>query len=63
MEAYFLAVKTKAKQFLTAYKIMCTVFLGRTGILLIEFLMRCEIVSANVYCETLKKLEINGFWG
>ncbi|KAJ4428910.1 hypothetical protein ANN_25904 [Periplaneta americana] len=49
-------VRTKFKQSLLVRKVMCTVFWDRKGILLIDFLPRCEIVNADRYYETLRKL-------
>ncbi|KAJ4445240.1 hypothetical protein ANN_07041 [Periplaneta americana] len=49
-------VRTKFKQTLSVRKVMCTVFWDRKGILLIDFLPRGEIVNADRYCETLRKL-------
>ncbi|KAJ4440986.1 hypothetical protein ANN_10835 [Periplaneta americana] len=49
-------VRTKFKQTLSVWKVMCTVFWDRKGILLIDFLPRGETVNADRYCETLRKL-------
>ncbi|KAJ4450280.1 hypothetical protein ANN_01700 [Periplaneta americana] len=49
-------VRTKFKQTLSVWKVMCTVFWDRKGILLIDFLPRGETVNADHYCETLRKL-------
>ena len=35
---------------------MCTVFWGRQGILLVEFLPQGTTINSAVYCATLKKL-------
>ena len=35
---------------------MCTVFWGRQGVLLVEFLPQGTTINSVVYCETLKKL-------
>ncbi|KAJ4448998.1 hypothetical protein ANN_00390 [Periplaneta americana] len=48
--------KKKFKQTMSTRKIMCTVFLDRKGVLLIEFLPRGETINRENYCQTLKKL-------
>lgn len=48
-------VATKTKQILTPKEIMCTVSWYSHGILLADFLLRRETISANGYCETLRK--------
>jgi len=35
---------------------MCTVFWGRKGVLLVDFLPQGSTINAGVYCNTLKKL-------
>ncbi|GFQ92303.1 uncharacterized protein TNCT_390711 [Trichonephila clavata] len=49
-------VRTKFKQRLSVWKVMCKLFWDRKGILLIDFLPRGEAVKADRYCETLWKL-------
>ena len=48
--------KVKFKQILSAWKVMCTVFWVRRGILLVNFLIRGETVNAEPYCKTLQKM-------
>ncbi|KAJ4444846.1 cGMP-dependent protein kinase, isozyme 1 [Periplaneta americana] len=48
--------KKKFKQTVSTRKIMCTIFLDRKGVLLIEFLPRDETINRETYCQTLKKL-------
>jgi hypothetical protein len=48
--------KTKFKQSTSTWKIMCTVFWDRKGILLVDFLPQGSTINAGVYCDTLKKL-------
>ncbi|GFW44767.1 histone-lysine N-methyltransferase SETMAR [Trichonephila clavipes] len=50
------ATRVKPKHIFTPRKIMCTVFWDSKGILLIDFLPRCQTINAAVYCETLRKL-------
>ena len=40
-------------------KIMCTVFWDCQGILLVEFMERGATINAEVYCETLKTLQLS----
>ncbi|GFS98089.1 mariner Mos1 transposase [Trichonephila clavipes] len=44
----------KCLQILSLKKIMATVFLGRQGGLLIEFLERCATINSERYCQTLR---------
>ncbi|KAG8173908.1 hypothetical protein JTE90_020212 [Oedothorax gibbosus] len=48
--------QVKFKQTISARKIMCTVFLDRKGVLLVDFLPRNETINAAAYCETLNNL-------
>ncbi|GBN56033.1 Histone-lysine N-methyltransferase SETMAR [Araneus ventricosus] len=47
----------KARQTLSARKLMVTVFWDAQGILLIEFMTRGTTINSEVYCRTLKKLK------
>ncbi|GFY25996.1 mariner Mos1 transposase [Trichonephila clavipes] len=47
----------KARQTLSARKLMVTVFWDVQGILLIEFMTRGTTINSEVYCRTLKKLK------
>ncbi|GBM57008.1 Mariner Mos1 transposase [Araneus ventricosus] len=47
----------KARQTLSARKLMVTVFWDAQGILLIEFMTRGTTINSKVYCRTLKKLK------
>ena len=47
--------KTKSKQTLLAWKVMCMVFWDREGILPTDFLTRGETVNVERYCKTLQK--------
>ncbi|GBM62059.1 Mariner Mos1 transposase [Araneus ventricosus] len=47
----------KARQTLSARKLMVTVFWDAQGILLIEFMTRGTTINSQVYCRTLKKLK------
>ncbi|GBM15856.1 Histone-lysine N-methyltransferase SETMAR [Araneus ventricosus] len=47
----------KARQTLSARKLMVTVFRDAQGILLIEFMTRGTTINSEVYCRTLKKLK------
>lgn len=49
-------VKVKAKQTLSARKVMATVFWDRHGVLLVEFMERGTTINAAAYCDTLTKL-------
>ena len=56
----------KFKQTLSNRKMMATVFWGRKGILLTEFMAPGTTISSEVYCETLPKLWRsiqNKWWG
>ncbi|GBM50328.1 hypothetical protein AVEN_142338-1 [Araneus ventricosus] len=46
----------KARQTLSARKLMVTIFWDAQGILLIEFMTRGTTINSQVYCHTLKKL-------
>ena len=48
--------KMKFKQTTSTWKIMCTVFWDRKGILLVDFLPQRSTINAGVYRDTLKKL-------
>jgi len=48
--------RKKFKQTFPTRKIMCTIFWGRQGVLLVEFLPQGTTTNTAVYCETLKKL-------
>jgi hypothetical protein len=56
MEAHIIGNKEKFKQTNSTSKIMCTVFWGRKGVLLVEFLPQGLTINAGVYYDTLKKL-------
>ncbi|GBN51069.1 Mariner Mos1 transposase [Araneus ventricosus] len=47
----------KARQTLSARKLMVTVFWDAQGILLIEFMTRGTAINSEDYCRTLKKLK------
>ncbi|GBM51790.1 Histone-lysine N-methyltransferase SETMAR [Araneus ventricosus] len=47
----------KARQTLSARRLMVTVFWDAQGILLIEFMTRGTTINSQVYCRTLKKLK------
>ncbi|GBN74722.1 hypothetical protein AVEN_6709-1 [Araneus ventricosus] len=47
----------KARQTLSARKLMVTVFWDAQGILLIEFMTRGTTINSEVYCRMLKKLK------
>ncbi|GBM24878.1 hypothetical protein AVEN_221690-1 [Araneus ventricosus] len=47
----------KARQTLSARKLMVTVFWDAQEILLIEFMTRRTTINSEVYCRTLKKLK------
>ncbi|GBO24674.1 Histone-lysine N-methyltransferase SETMAR, partial [Araneus ventricosus] len=47
----------KARQTLSARKLMVTVFWDAQGFLLIEFMTRGTTINSEVYCRTLKKLK------
>ncbi|GBL77715.1 Mariner Mos1 transposase [Araneus ventricosus] len=47
----------KARQALSARKLMVAVFWDAQGILLIEFMTRGTTINSEVYCRTLKKLK------
>jgi hypothetical protein len=53
---YGAPIKNKFKQTISTHLIMCTVFWGRKGVLLVEFLPQGSTINAGVYCNTLKKL-------
>ena len=48
--------KKKFKQTMSTHKNMRTVFWGRKGVVLVEFLPRRETINRETYCQTLKKL-------
>jgi hypothetical protein len=49
-------IKKIFKQIISTRKIMCTVFWGRKGVRLVEFLPQGTTINAGVYCDTLKEL-------
>jgi len=48
--------REKFKQTFSTRKIVCAVFWGRQGDLLVKFLPQGTTINSAVYCETLKKL-------
>jgi len=48
--------RKKFKQTFSTWKIVCTIFWDRQGVLLVEFLPQGTTINSAVYCETLKKL-------
>ena len=48
--------KVKFKQTTSTWKVMCTMFWDRKGVLLVDFLPQAYTINADVCCNTLKKL-------
>jgi hypothetical protein len=55
-ETYWLAEKEKFKQTFSTWKIICTSFWDRQGVLLVDVLPQRTTTKSAVYCETLKKI-------
>ncbi|UYV67634.1 hypothetical protein LAZ67_5001412 [Cordylochernes scorpioides] len=56
VETHFFAETSKFKQTLSAGKLIATLFLGRKGLLLCDFMRRGKTINSDRYCETLKQL-------
>jgi len=51
-----LPTKIKFQQNTSTWKVMCTMFWDRKGVLLVDFLPQAYTINADVCCNTLKKL-------